>query len=386
MLRTRRTLVLPLWVVLLATAATAAAPAPGSAQDHGALRARLQAHLDSMHAAGRFPGVTLGVALPDGQTLALAAGYADTVQRTPMTTDARMLAGSVGKTLVAAVALQLVAEARLDLDAPISRFFGNETWFDQLPNARDIRVRHLMNHTSGLVRYEFDPRVAEKLTREPDHVWTPVERLSYLFGTPAPFAAGQGYNYSDTNYIVVGMVIEQLTGATLYDEVKRRLLAPHGLAGIIPADRRDMPHVVQGYAGPQNPFGGRDAMLENGRMIINPQMEWAGGGFATTSGDLARWTRLLFNGTAVPPGVLPQMLDGGPRGSYGLGVMIRTTDLGTGLGHGGFFPGYTTETRYYPDADLAVSLQFNTSLTREIGRSPSAALDVIALIVKEHGR
>jgi D-alanyl-D-alanine carboxypeptidase len=250
-----------------------------------------------------------------------------------------------------------------------------EEWFDRLPNAREIRVRNLMNHTSGLVRYEFDPRVAERLTREPDHVWSPVERLSYLFDTTAPFAPGQGWNYSDTNYIVLGMVIEQVTGHELYDEVRRRLLEPHRLHGIIPSDRRDLPGVVQGYAGPQNPFGGRDAMLENGRMIINPQMEWAGGGFATTAEDLAQWARLLFNGTAVPHSVLPQMLDGvaaGASSRYGLGVIIRDTPLGTGLGHSGFFPGWLTEVRYYADADIAVALQFNTSLARAIGHATSA--------------
>jgi D-alanyl-D-alanine carboxypeptidase len=368
---------------LLALAAAAVTPAAG--QDD-ALRQRLQVHLDSLHAAGTFPGVTLGVALPDGSVLALSAGLADTTLRQPLPTDARMLAGSTGKTFVAAVALQLVGEGRLDLAARIERWLGSETWFARLPNARDITVRQLMNHTSGLVRYEFDPRVAAILTRDPDHVWTPEERLSFLLDTDPPFAAGAGWDYSDTNYIVLGMIIERITGSTLYDEVRRRVLEPLQLRGTIPSDRRELPGVVQGYAGPQNPFGGRDAMIEDGRFIVNPQMEWAGGGFATTAADLARWAWLLYQGRAFPAALLPVMLDGVPArlggdARYGLGVIIRTTPLGTGLGHSGFFPGYSTDMRYYPDLQIAVALQFNTSVGRAIGRSPSAALDSIAAIV-----
>jgi len=156
------------------------------------LRATLQAQLDSLHGAARFPGATLGVALPDGRVIAVATGEADTARHMPMTTDARLLAGSVGKTYVAAVALQLVGEGRLDLDAPISRWLGSEPWFDRLPNARDITVRMLMRHQSGLVRYEFEPAVTRKITDEPDHVWTPQERLSYLFDHEAPFAELSG--------------------------------------------------------------------------------------------------------------------------------------------------------------------------------------------------
>lgn len=361
----------------------------GSAGQAG-LERRLQAYLDSLHASASFPGVTLGVTLADGRTLVVAAGQADTARREPMPAAARMPAGSVGKSFVAAVALQLVAEGRLDPDARIERHLGNEVWFTRLPNARDITVRQLMNHTSGLVRWEFDPRVAALMTREPDHVWTPVERLTYVFDTDAPFPPGGGWTYSDTNYIVLGMIIERITGADLYDEVHARLLRPLGLHDTFPSDRRRLPGVVQGYAGPQNPFGGRDAMIENGRFIVNPQMEWAGGGFVTTAGDLSRWAWHLYRGDAVPARLLPQMLDGVPSrlggdARYGLGVIIRSTPWGTGFGHSGFFPGYATEMRYYPDLRIAAAVQFNTSVARSMGRSTSAILDDVAGIVAAGG-
>jgi D-alanyl-D-alanine carboxypeptidase len=137
---------------------------------------------------------------------------------------------------------------------------------------------------------------------------------------------------------------------------------------------------VQGCAGPQNPFGGRDAMIEDGRFIVNPRMEWAGGGYAATSADLAAWAKALYEGRAFDPSLLPLMLDAVPapalgRGtSYGLGVIVSWTDLGPAWGHSGFFPGHLTEMRYYPDHRFALALQFHTSVGRAIGRSPGTLL------------
>ena len=137
----------------VALATTAAAQPPNA---HGApgdsLRHRLQVVLDSIRTAGHFPGATVGVALPDGQVLGLATGFADTARRQWLAPDDLLLAGSVGKTFFAALALELIGEGRLDLDAPISRYLGAEPWFSRLPNAKDITVRMLMTHTSGLVR------------------------------------------------------------------------------------------------------------------------------------------------------------------------------------------------------------------------------------------
>jgi D-alanyl-D-alanine carboxypeptidase len=354
--------------------------APALGQDTAVLERRLQQHLDSLRSGGIFPGATLGIALADGRTIALAVGGV------PMQPRDRMLAGSVGKTFVAAVALQLVAEGRLDLDAPIARHLGDRPWFDRLPNAAAITVRQLLNHTSGLLRYEFDPRVHEIITREPDHVWTPEERVSFLLDTEAPFPAGEGWAYSDTNYIVLGMIIEAITRADLNDEIRRRVTAPLGLPNTIPSDRRRLPGVVQGYAGPQNPFGGRDAMIQDGVLIMNPQMEWAGGGYASTAEDLAKWVKLLFEGRAFAAGLLPTLLDGvpvrpGADVRYGLGAFIRSTPHGPGYGHSGFFPGYISEMRYYPDLSIAVALQFNTSVGQAHGANPSAMLDALAGIV-----
>ncbi|MGZ8376194.1 MAG: serine hydrolase domain-containing protein [Gemmatirosa sp.] len=358
------------------SAAAAAASAPAVATRDTALARALQAKLDSLRTVARFPGASFALALPDGRTLALATGLADTARHVPLRTTDRLLQGSVGKTYVAAVAMQLVHEGTLDLDAPISRYLGSLPWFARLPNAQAITVRQLMNHTSGLVRYEFDPRATAVLREQPMKAWTPEERLSYLLDTAAPFAAGAGWDYSDTNYIVLGMIVERLTGRTYYDELRRRILGPLQLTNTIPSDRPDLPHMANGYAGPKNDLGGYDASLDaSGRLRVNPQFEWTGGGIASTTADLARWGKLLYEGRAFDPSMLPRMLDGVPSKlgrdvRYGLGVMTRPTALGPAWGHSGFFPGYATELLYFPDLKIAAAIQVNATAPYPRGLVP----------------
>src|SRR4030095_13694687 len=120
--------------------------------------------------------------------------------------------------------------------------------------------------TSGLVRYEFNERFTADLTASPDRVWKPQELVAYILGTPPPFAAGQGWDYSDTNYIVLGMIMEKVTGRKYYDLVRDRVLRPAKLQSTVPSDARAIRGLANGYAGADNPFGKSDAMLINGRM------------------------------------------------------------------------------------------------------------------------
>ncbi|MEJ7813224.1 MAG: serine hydrolase domain-containing protein [Gemmatimonadaceae bacterium] len=356
-----------------------------------ALRQRLQAKLDSVHAAGTFPGATVGVTLPTGESFGLAVGMSDTALKRPMTPADRMLQGSVGKTYVAAVALQLVGEGKLALDDKVSTYLGREAWYARVPNAPNITVRMLMTHTSGVMRYEFKEEFTRDLTRQPDKVWRPDELIAYVLDVAPPFAAGQGWDYSDTNYILLGMIIERLTGSTLYREIDRRLLRPLGLRNTIPSNSRTIPGLAQGYAGANNPFGGTDAMIVDGKFAINPQFEWAGGGFASTAEDLARWAKALYEGKAYPPALAGQALAGvsapalGGSAKYGLGVIIRPTPLGVTYGHSGFFPGYITEVRYWPTSKLALALQVNSSVGRALGQSPGTVLLDLARIITGEG-
>ena len=182
-------------------------------------RAALQAKFEELHRAGSFPGGTAGFALADGSSFGIAAGVSDRTTKAPMKPTDRLLLGSVGKTYVSAVALQLVHEGRIGLDDRIAKSLGAEPWFARVPNAAAITVRQLMNHTSGLVRYQLNPKFTADLSANPDKVWTPAERIAYLLDSKPPFAAGQGWEYSDTNYIVLGLIIERTGSAPYYEQL-----------------------------------------------------------------------------------------------------------------------------------------------------------------------
>jgi D-alanyl-D-alanine carboxypeptidase len=363
----------------------------GQAVPERPLKERIQAYLDEWRAAASFPGAAVGVVLKDGTAFAVTTGVSDRAAGTPVKADDLFMAGSTGKTFFAAVAVQLIESGKLDLDAPVSKYLGNRPWFARLPNAKDITVRQLMTHTSGLVRYEMNPRFTADLRAQPDKSWTPEEELSYLLDATPPFAAGQGWDYSDTNYIALGMILEGLTGTKLYDEVKTRFLEPFKLTRVVPSTSRRIPGLIPGYAGPRDPLGLPDEVMVKGEFVVNPQFEWTGGGFATSPLDLARWGHELYAGKAVSPKARALMLDAavparlGPETKYGLGVIVRpATPVGRAWGHSGFFPGYQTELWHFPDAGVTLAIQINSSAPRSTGpRGLVRGLYDIAAMVKQ---
>ena len=374
-------------LIAIALVSLGFAQRPVTATGTNVLKKELQMKLDEWHKAGKFPGATLGVVLADGESFGLAVGYSDRDAKVAMKPTDRMLAGSTGKTFAAATAMQLIKDGKISLDDKVEKYLGKEAWFARLPNAKDITVRQLMNHTSGLVRYEFKKEFTDFLTANPYKTWTPEERLAYLLDEKPPFEAGKGWDYSDTNYIVLGMIIERVTGKNFYDEANKRFVKKFKLSGTIPQDGPMLKGVVQGYAGPNNPFGGKDAMIENGKFVVNPQLEWTGGGWASTGEDLARWAKLMYEGKAFDPSMVPVMLDGvpaklGPNVKYGLGVIIRPTAAGLTYGHSGFFPGYITDMMYFPEKKIAVAVQVNTSAPGVFaGKPPGRLLAEIAEMV-----
>jgi len=133
-------------------------------------------------------------------------------------------------------------------------------------------------------------------------------------------------------------------------------------------------------------FGG-DVMFVNGRMTMNPSFEGAGGGWSSTALDLARWARTLYEGRIVPAARIAEAVQGvpaqlGPDLRYGLGVIIWPSPRGPVWGHSGYFPGYITEMRYYPDAKVAVAFQMNSSVPRALGRAPGGLVNEIADVVR----
>lgn len=348
--------------------------------DDAALKQRLQQALDHLREERPFPGAELGVARADGSSFALATGVSDREKGIAMTTDLLLLQGSIGKTYVAATALQLVKEGKLDLDAKIATLLAGEPWLPRLPNGQEITVRMLLSHTSGLVRYELKEAFTKDLSAHPEKTWRPAELIAYMLDSPAPFAAGKGWEYSDTNYIVLGMIVEKVTGAKLDDEIDRRLLRPLELAHTVPSDRRRIPGLSQGYAGEKNPFGGVDAMLRDGEMVINPQFEWAGGGYASTAEDLAKWMRAFHAGKVIDPTLLEKAREGvlapmlGQDVRYGLGVIVLETPVGPAYGHSGFFPGYCAEAYWFPELGASFALQINSSDVAKMKASPRGML------------
>lgn len=375
-----------LFTVITATAIHLHGQQPVS-QAPAALKDALQGKFEELHKAATFPGGTAGFVLADGTTIGISVGVSDRTAGTPMKPTDRLLLGSVGKTYASAVALQMIAEGKFSLDDTLARFFGKEAWFGRIANAKDITVRHLMTHTSGLVRYEFNPKFTTDLSAQPDKVWSGVDRLSYLFDAAPPFAPGAGWEYSDTNYIVLGMIIEHVAKGSYYDELRKRILVPFELRDTVPADKRVVPGLVQGYAGPNNPFGGKDQMITDGKFAVNPQFEWTGGGLAVTALDLARWGQLLYEGKVLNAPMTARLLDGvpsrlGPEAKYGLGVIIRPSPLGITYGHSGFMPGYQTELVYFPELKASIAVQVNSSAPKSTGRPLRAFAIEFAAIIK----
>ena len=269
----------------------------------------MQHSLDSIIKTDDLPGTTLAAILPDGRLISLAGGWKDVELKKAMPVGGQMFTGSTGKTFVSAVALQLVAEGKFSLDDKVSKYFKNERWFSQLPNAADLTVRSLMNHTSGLPRHIFQPAFLEEIKRNPMRTWTPQECLSVLHGISAIHPVGKGWGYSDSNYLLLGLIIEKTTGDTFYNQAKMRLLEPFLFRHTYPSTQRKLPGLVQGYIGENNFFNLPEKTVENGLYAMNPQFEWCGGGFVTNVEDMAHWLKWLHSGKVLSPKMYLQLID-----------------------------------------------------------------------------
>ena len=384
------TLTLALTASVDARQAVLAAPAQPAELARARIEARLSGVLAGIVERGA-PGVSVALVLPDGTEVTATAGYADREAKRSMQPGDRLLSGSIGKTYVAAAALRLAALGSLDLDIRAARFFEGDEWFERLPNARDFTVRQLLRHQSGLERYEFQPEFWEALVADPDKVWRPEEQLAYIADRAPLFAAGEGWAYSDSNYLVVGMILERVTGQRFHAHVREHLLAPAGLVDTVPSDTRRIPGLTQGYCRALAQLGVPERVLVDGEFVIHPGFEWCGGGYASTPRDLARWTRRLYSGAAFDGEYLPAMLDSVPadatlgRGArYGLGVIVRDTPLGEARGHDGIMTGFLAATAWFPRHDIAVAVQLNTDEGRAVGKPMSMLLvDLVSLALEE---
>ena len=326
----------------------------------------LKEKLDELSARAGFPGATFSILLGDGRVLDVASGWVDADHRQPLTPESRMPAGSVGKTFVAAAILQAVDDGVLDLDSPIGKWIGQESWFPRLPNARTLTLRLLLSHRSGVPDSD-ETAFMKAVTTNVDKTWTPAELIAFVLDKKPRFSAGSKYFYTDMNYIIAGAVFERAVGRPLFDEIDRRLVAPFSLSRTTPSERRDLTGVVAGHldmkGNDYRKFGLPDTSLRDGRFTYNAQAEYAGGGMISTSHDLAQWAAVLWSGRAFSAARLADMLDGRPSEKdvkYGLGAEIRASGRGPMYLHDGWIFGYTTVMLYLADERISAAIQVNS--------------------------
>lgn len=337
-----------------------------SAESEG-LEASLRAEAGAIVEEYGLPGMTVAVAGPAGRRVEVAVGLADIETGRPMTADTPMLAASIGKTFVAATVLALAEEGKLGLDDPLSRWLGEEPWYGRLPNAGTITLRHLLAHRSGLPDHVHDPAFAAAW-QSGAKTLAPRALIALVLDREPLFPAGEGFAYSDTGYLLLGLVIEQVTGAPWEAAVRQRFLVPLSLARTGPSNTREIPGLANGYISQPNFLDlPRETLDARGVLRWEPAVESSGGGFYSTAGDLATWGAALFSGEVLGEAALGAMLQGGsasevdPSSSYGLGVaIISDGPWGPSYGHRGWIPGYTSSLRYFPEYGVAIAFMMNT--------------------------
>ncbi|MFG2062714.1 serine hydrolase domain-containing protein [Micromonospora sp. NPDC048871] len=342
-------------VMLAATIAVL--PASAAAQPDRPDRAELRAALTAVPEAG-VPGV-LAEVREGRHDWRGAAGQAYLTRPRPMQPQMRHRIGSITKTFVATTVLQLVDEGRLGLDDPIGKWLP-----DTVPGERgdQVTVRMLLNHTSGIGNYTnamIDSYAS--LNRMQVTTYPPADLVAIGLAMPPTGEPGARFSYSNTNYVLAGLLIEAVTGNDAPAEVQRRILRPLKLTGT------SFPGTDPTIRGPHSgayfaPFGVRDLSE------FNMSWGWTAGEMISTMADLNTFFRALLDGDLLSPATLKQMLDGVPMlpelpeaGTYGLGIYSLPTPCGEFWGHDGAVFGHLTYSLHSRDGTRQVSSGINIS-------------------------
>jgi D-alanyl-D-alanine carboxypeptidase len=320
------------------TLAAATPAATASAASHRPDRAKLQHALDAVVSSGA-PGAI--VLVRDGRrSLRLVSGYENLATGRPMRPRDRFRVGSVTKTFVATVALQLAGEGTLALDDTVAR------WLPGLvPGGANITIRQLLNHTSGIGDYADDAFV-KRIFDDPDRVWAPSELLALGAKNGPVFAPGAGLAYSSTGYIALGLIIQAATGHPLSTELRQRIFMPLRLRSTSfdakPRIAGPHAHGYTRYDGGRRP---RDIS------VIRQSFAWAAGAIVSNTNDLARFYRTLLRGRLLRADLLAAMRTTVPAAEqgWGLGLIETFHRCGPSWGHGGETLGYETNADSSPD-------------------------------------
>jgi D-alanyl-D-alanine carboxypeptidase len=311
--------------------------------------------LDQIVAAGA-PGTAARVRDEHGVTQA-ASGVADLRTGRPMRPELHYRVGSITKPFVATVVLQLVAEGRLSLQDTADRWLPGI-----LPYGDQVTIRQLLNHTSGIPDYE--PAVLPTLYASKHgrfRSWTPRELVALVADQPPDFPPGTAWRYSNTGYLLAGMIVEAATGHQLGQELTRRILRPLGLRDtVFPVNRPTIPRpFARGYS---LPLGQEQGPLLD-FTVLDPSVAWAAGALVSNLGDLERFFRGLLGGRLLPPRLLAAMTTPVPTGQpgfgYGLGLMVIETPAGRLLGHDGAIPGFLNIVLNTEDGRRQVGVMMN---------------------------
>jgi len=332
-------------------------------------------------AADTVPGVSIALVQADGSAHTAVAGVAE-LHGSAVTPDTRFLAGSIGKTFAAVIAAQLSLEGQLDLDASISTWLADRPWFARLRNADRITLRHLLNHSAGIPDYLESEGFNSADPERGERGFTPDEIIDYVADDTPSGEPGQHYAYSDTHFILVGLILESVTGERYGDLVRERVIEPLDLADTQVLEGRGYDNLASGHQ--RGPSGGLAPTASDGRLNRNYDYEWAAGGIVSSPTDLARFY-LALGGDQLANERTVMMADANPISLerqiyYGLGVFVtHYPDNAFRLFHGGDFAGYRSAVVYDSRTGFAIAIQANSKAFD----APGVVLQLNAALVNE---
>jgi D-alanyl-D-alanine carboxypeptidase len=326
------------------------------------LAGRLQSILDKERKLFAAGGASAAIVIPDEGLWTGASGIADPKTGEPVTTRTVFALGSVSKTFTATLVLKLAEEGLLHLDDPLAR------WLHHFPRANQITIRELLNHTSGVYDVTEDPSFLEAQFKHPRERWTERRILSYL-GHPL-FKPGADWSYSNTNYVLLGMVIERASGSSVARELHREILEPAHADAVFVQGQERVPDPVMRTRFDIDLDGDADDLSDGTTTIPNTALAtaaWSAGGMAATPEAVADFGDALFRGHLLQAESLREMTDfsaelGKGRGGglgYGLGVSRFEIPGHEVFGHGGAIPGFRSAIWYVADEKVTIAFCWN---------------------------
>ena len=325
----------------------------------GAIQAKLQDILDKaiVNAPTKTPGAVLLVSTPSEQAV-VASGKSNVVVDSAMSSGDMLRIASMTKTFVAAVVLKLAEEGKLDLNETVSRYVPDIT--ARIANGQSATVRNLLNMTSGMFEYYDNPAYLSAVeTRPARQAWTAEEVIAYAYDQSAYFSPGVNFKYTNTNYLLLELIVNRVSASTLAAEMRRILFMPLAMDNTFMEMKETKSGgfgglLVRGYSTSQTPF--KDITEQNDSLGLGD------GGLISDAPGVAKFLRALFKQKSIlNDNSLVQMKTSGFAGKdYGLGLEVKSsTTYGPNWGHGGKSAGFQSDMRYYPDKDLVVVILTN---------------------------